>query len=156
MDDLIEKLSNLRSQLFNLFDKNECEAYHALSEAIKVISERPEPCEDAVSRQAAIEAVFKNDRHTTIRQRLDALSSVQPDITDEQAIEHLQSTGWMQSHDRILTQSTWDIIRCKDCKHYRPEVGSYEYALGYCPFINSHLVMNEGFCAWAERRTDVK
>lgn len=47
-----------------------------------------------------------------------------------------------------------EIIRCKDCKHYRPEVGSYEYALGYCPFINSHLVMNKGFCAWAERREE--
>ena len=50
MNDLIEKLSNLRSQ-FNCFDENEHEAYHTLSEAIKVLSERPESCEDAVSRQ---------------------------------------------------------------------------------------------------------
>ena len=49
MNDLIEKLSNLRSQ-FNCFDENEHEAYHTLSEAIKVLSERPESCEDAVSR----------------------------------------------------------------------------------------------------------
>ena len=39
MNDLIEKLSNLRSQ-FNCFDENERDAYHTLSEAIKVISER--------------------------------------------------------------------------------------------------------------------
>lgn len=50
MNDLIEKLSNLRSQ-FNCFDENEHEAYHALSEVIKVLSEQPEPCEDAVSRR---------------------------------------------------------------------------------------------------------
>jgi len=45
MCDLIEKLSNLRSQ-YNCFDENERDAYHALSEAIKVISDRPEPRED--------------------------------------------------------------------------------------------------------------
>ena len=56
MNDLIEKLSSLRSQ-FNCFDENEREAYHTLSEAIKVLSERPEPCEDTVSRQKAIDAV---------------------------------------------------------------------------------------------------
>lgn len=45
MSDLIEKLLDLRSQ-FNCFDENKYEAYRTLSEAIKVISERPEPCED--------------------------------------------------------------------------------------------------------------
>lgn len=28
--------------------------------------------------------------------------SAQPEITDEQAIEHLRSTGWMQNHDREM------------------------------------------------------
>lgn len=45
MNDLIKKLSNLRSQ-FNCFNENERDAYHTLSEAIKVLSERLEPCED--------------------------------------------------------------------------------------------------------------
>ena len=45
-----------------------------------------------------------------------------------------------------------DLIRCKDCKHYAPEAGDDSYALGYCPFIGSHLVMSKGFCAWGERR----
>ena len=61
MSDLIEKLSNLRSQ-FNCFNENEREVYHTLSEAIKVISERPEPCEDTVSRQTAIDALLKEVR----------------------------------------------------------------------------------------------
>ena len=34
---------------------------------------------DCISRQQAINAVYKNDRHTTIRQRLDALPSAQPE-----------------------------------------------------------------------------
>ena len=46
-----------------------------------------------------------------------------------------------------------EIIRCRDCKHYTLEVGDDSYALGYCPFIGSHLVMSKGFCAWGERRT---
>lgn len=47
-----------------------------------------------------------------------------------------------------------EIIRCKDCKHYAPEAGDDSYALGYCPFIGSHLVMSKGFCAWGERREE--
>ena len=58
MNDFIEKLSNLRSQ-FNCFDENEHEAYHTLSEAIKVLSERPESCEDAVSRQILLDDLKK-------------------------------------------------------------------------------------------------
>lgn len=30
------------------------------------------------------------------------LPSVQPEITDGQAIEHLQESGWMQSHDKQM------------------------------------------------------
>jgi len=36
---------------------------------------------------------------------LKSLPSAQPEITDEQAIEHLQSTGWMQNHDREIYES---------------------------------------------------
>ena len=58
INDLIEKLSNLRSQ-FNCFDENERDAYHTLSEAIKVLSEQPEPCEDAVSRQKLLNEYYR-------------------------------------------------------------------------------------------------
>lgn len=52
MSDLIEKLSDLRSQ-YNCFDENEHETYHTLSEAIKVLSEQPN---DAVSRADVLES----------------------------------------------------------------------------------------------------
>ena len=58
MNDLIEKLSNLRSQ-FNCFNENERDEYNTLSEAIKVLSERPELCEDAVSRQAVADVAYE-------------------------------------------------------------------------------------------------
>lgn len=40
MSDLISKLSEIRSQ-YNCFDEHERDAYHALSEAIKVLSAQP-------------------------------------------------------------------------------------------------------------------
>lgn len=46
----------------------------------------------------------------------------QPKITLESAIDYLHSIGWMQEHDRALTESARsepEIVRCKDCK-YRP------------------------------------
>ena len=54
--------------------------------------------------------------------------------------------------EECLPSAEPDVIRCKDCKHYAPEAGDDSYALGYCPFIGSHLVMSKGFCAWGERR----
>lgn len=63
-------------------------------------------------------------------------------------------------HDERGIARSWEetgkIIRCKDCKYYAPEAGDDSYALGYCPFIGSHLVMSKGFCAWGERRGDSK
>ena len=87
---------------------------------------------DLISRQTAIDAVNsgrvkedgmhlwrceRNETLDAVVELLEAVPPVQPEITEEQAIEHLQSTGWMQRHDRILTESTWDIIRCRDCKY---------------------------------------
>lgn len=37
-----------------------------------------------------------------IDKRVAPLPSVQPEITDEQAIDHLQKSGWMQNHDRQM------------------------------------------------------
>ena len=70
------------------------------------------------------------------QKELYVLSSAQPEITDEQAILHLQTSGWMQSHDKqmyemglkeqlandsgsydaLLPSTQPEIIRCKDCK----------------------------------------
>ena len=70
---------------------------------------------------------------------LSGVPDAEPEITDEQAILHLQSTGWMQNHDKAmyesglreqladdsgsydsLIQTQPEIIYCKDCKH-RPK-----------------------------------
>lgn len=66
---------------------------------------------DAIYRQAAIDAVFKDDRNTTIRQRLEALPSAQPEyeeLTPEEAASEIASGS---------TMSAWywldDMIRLK-------------------------------------------
>lgn len=48
-----------------------------------------------------------------------------------------------------------EIIRCKDCKHWTQSVGKMKgYGLGRCDFHDADLVAYNGFCYWAERRTD--
>lgn len=99
MDDLIEKLSNLRSQ-FNCFNENERDAYHILSEAIKALSEQPEPCEDAVSRADVVDMLemypfTEYSEYEAAREVVKRLPSAQPKqvcvanvtLTDEQVKE---------------------------------------------------------------------
>ena len=95
--------------------------------------------------------------------------SAQPEpseITDEQAIMHLQSTGWMQNHDRemyesglrerladdsdsydaLLPSAQPEIIACGDCKHWI----WHDRRCGYW----NHGVKPLEWCCHAERRTD--
>lgn len=76
---------------------------------------------DIISRQAAIDALKEQadamstwtaERYKqqsrgirTAINILEDLPSAQPDITDEQAIEHLQKSGWMQSHDKQMYEA---------------------------------------------------
>ena len=56
MDDLISKLSEIRSD-YNCFSADEEPYYRALSEAIKILSQRADG--DTISRQAAIDALAR-------------------------------------------------------------------------------------------------
>ena len=85
---------------------------------------------DTISRQAAIDAIISLTNCTNVRDlyvyvqehnlgdmwtggvndAIDAVIAVpsvqpEPEITDEQAILHLQSTGWMQNYDREMYES---------------------------------------------------
>jgi hypothetical protein len=42
------------------------------------------------------------DNEVTARKLIDEQPTIQPEITHEQAVEYLQSTGWMQEHDRQM------------------------------------------------------
>lgn len=67
--------------------------------------------DDPISRQAAIDVLDayqvmvengEENPYAWARERMCELSSAQPEITDEQAIKHLQSSGWMQNHDKQM------------------------------------------------------
>jgi hypothetical protein len=135
MSDLIEKLSNLRSQ-YNCFDENERDAYHTLSEAIKVLSERLEPCEDAVSRKAVYEAMIEKGQRsrryrlgetwelngTEIREALDTVPSVTPK----------RKTGkWIHS------DFSHEFLHCSECGRGR------HFCSNFCPNCGADMRQRE-------------
>ena len=57
---------------------------------------------DTISRQALCEyALSQKDKSVTPNDIM-RFPSAQPELTDDRAIEHLQSTGWMQNHDKEM------------------------------------------------------
>ena len=68
--------------------------------------------DDTIYRQAAIDAIrafydefIVYDNGKSIEDLISELPSAQPGITLESAIDYLHSIGWMQEHDRTLTES---------------------------------------------------
>lgn len=87
---------------------------------------------DLISRQVAIEATWFEPSYTDplnvlteVRDKLKALPSAQP-----------------------------EIIYCKKCEHWTRTYGNEQWGLGDCDVFDKHLVRCNGYCAWAERRTD--
>ena len=118
MNDLIEKLSNLRGQ-FNCFDKNESDAYHTLSEAIKVISERTKPCEDAVSRADVFDMLdmypfTEYGEYETAREIVKRLPSVEPKPDQyEDALKKIKNASFVGSDglDYVETLQALDALK---------------------------------------------
>lgn len=127
---------------------------------------------DTIYRQDAIEAIhgaiidffdicdddeespitYKDEQlleiNKAISGRIKQLPSAQPGITLESAIDYLHSIGWMQEHDRTLTESAQpEIIRCKDCKFFVSD-------MEWCEADDEHPTRPDAFCSWAERRDD--
>ena len=117
-----------------------------------VMTERPD-CNDTVESWIPIAADI-----------LSGVPDAEPEITDEQAILHLQSTGWMQNHDKAmyesglreqladdsgsydsLIQTQPEIIYCKDCKLFG------EPKCLMC-FDGYDWAEPDGYCHMAERR----
>ena len=141
MNDLIEKLSNLRNQ-FNCFDENERDAYHTLSKAIKVLSERPEPCEDAVSRKDAIIQLSHNkngdpDCDVIIQHDIETLKRMPP-VTPK------RKTGKWIEYDS--DEDKYNVIKCPCCKHtftvdayHWTDIGFTKDDFKFCPNCNADM-----------------
>ena len=110
------------------------EAYDMAIEALK-----QEPCEDAISRQAVLDAMrgltrwcvrsedgkFNNVGllYDDVMFGIDKLPPVTPQpITLEKAIDYLHEIGWMQEHDKEMAQpkvGEWlkngELCKCSNC-----------------------------------------
>lgn len=57
-------------------------------------------------------------------------------------------------------QKREEIVRCRDCKHFTPK-GTHKFENGkvnadYCDYVRGWMlqITPDGYCAWAERRTN--
>ena len=138
--------------------------------------------DDCISRRDAIEAIEKAKMAQTpdgeiyvakynAEMNIQLLPSAQPELTDEQSIAHLQSSGWMQRHDKEMYESglkeqladdsdSYDsllptvqpeIIRCKNCKYWVVEEDE-----AYCDLVIVVRGVEDGsgFCSEAKRKMD--
>jgi hypothetical protein len=73
----------------------------------------------------------------------------------DDAIDALDCINGVEEVLRSLPSAQPEIIRCKDCKHWKPQVkGVNGDGLGCCNFHKANFVTGEGFCYWAERREE--
>ena len=96
--------------------------YNVIDELQPVQSDVPDINDgELISRRAALDAIHEDaewlaaqgsDWQVARMERdksiLKSLPAVQTEITHEQAIDYLNKTGWMQTHDKILTESKAD------------------------------------------------
>lgn len=92
----------------------------ALDLAIKALEQ--EPCEDCISRQAAIDAIYDNEYKKDMRKALEQLPSVTP----------ARSKGkWIYLNDEIEIYDHW--YQCSVCHKE-----SFEYH--FCPYCGAEMV----------------
>ena len=80
--------------------------------------------DDYISRKAVLDMLEEECGSCADIGYIFSLSGIekQPGITLESAIDYLHSIGWMQEHDRTLTESVQpEIIHCESCKHWKNE-----------------------------------
>ena len=140
----------------------------------KLQSAQSEPCGDAVSRNAIIQKLNTMDRYVSeepilcdtdkkfpknevfivddvYEEIVEQLPPAQPDLSE------YSDKLWKAAYERGKAEALDEIVRCKDCKHWKDSDGVYRRGIGAeskCP-VNIRAVYEGNFyCADAERRTD--
>ena len=87
----------------------------------------------------------------TIQHAIDTAPTIDAvPATIEGALGYLHKVGWMQEHDRIMTEDAVPVVRCKDCRHWT-EWGS---RTGTCERHDSVMwygTDSTDYCSFAER-----
>jgi hypothetical protein len=107
--------------------------------------------DDLISRQAAINAL-ENDK-ASLDHIIRGMSAY--DVRLDAYVSQRNQVDCDIDTINNLPSAQPEIIRCKDCKHWTQSTGKMTgYGLGRCDFHDADLVACNGFCYWAERRTD--
>ena len=99
-----------------------------------VPSAEPEPCEDTISRQAAIDAIRASTKKYTGFMEMEM-------YTDYDAVEAIIS----------LPSAQPEIIRCRDCKYGSPN-GRYGCRVYHYQKYETHDMEPDDFCSMAEKK----
>lgn len=135
---------------------HEYEHRHFLKLLRDLPSAQPEPCEDTISRKAAIELV--KDVCDAIMSECE--SRYDPEIKDEvytdirEVNAILKCNKEMRIALRNIPSAQSEIIRCKDCKYWTHIKRTNRY---WCKTDDGLFDLNpspDDFCSRAKRRTD--
>lgn len=116
--------------------------------------------DDLISRQDAIETVRKAKNlyqaHKMLvqlpaAQQETSILTVKCELDDEELSRVIEA---VKNAELELIAAQPEIIYCKKCEHWTRTYGDEQWGLGDCDVFDKHLVMCNGYCAWAERRTD--
>ena len=136
---------------------------------------------DLIDRQKAIDEILRLTSYDTVRSLYEAtvankyedcyedgvmdaidviigLTSAQPEITLESAIDYLHSIGWMQEHDKALTERktgrwikdslvctsgcSYGVLRCSECDDYYESFVLWPHR--YCPSCGAKMEDSDG------------
>ena len=103
---------------------------------------------DCISRQVAIDAldVLRQEHRYRIPGKRETYSQYNEAWQD--------ALGRAEGAIGNLPSAQPEIIYCKKCEHWTRTYGDEQWGLGDCDVFDKHLVRCNGYCAWAERRTD--
>ena len=120
-----------------------CDKYNLDGLIKQFPSAQPEPCEDAISRQAAIDAI---NRYGSVWMEYTEIMSV--DELAERALKASKQSMVKILHD--LPSAQPKIVRCKDCKN------NPKHEWFGCPMshLNEKQRPETAWCWKGERRTD--
>ena len=141
------------------------EAGMTLTEYLESInpSSKQEPCEDVISRQAAIDVVRKWFDKIQLNgdiclDGIVSLPSVTPQYTDAE-IQKMQEMeqAEIQKAYKLGEASQPKIGHCKDCKHWKESDGTYRrdiYAESKCPMNCKEVYEGNGYCFLFESKAE--
>lgn len=115
---------------FSLFDCVELERGktwdgHTEKDVTRLLSLEQEPCEDCVSRDAVLEALYDHEYKKDIRKDIEALPSVYPKQRMGQWIDEGLYAEGRDSHFYRCSECGFSTIRCKDERpNYCPDCGA--------------------------------